>query len=58
MRIMRRKAPTKTHRQMVEEWKRDPELKAAYDQLKMENTLLRERLLARQRSSLTSSKSR
>ena len=50
---MTRKAPTKTHRQMVEEWKREPEFKAAYDELEMEFTLLRELLLARQRVGLT-----
>lgn len=46
-------APTKTHRQMVEEWKEEPEFKAAYDELEMEFTLLRELLLARQRAGLT-----
>lgn len=50
---MTTKAPTKTHRQMVEEWKQEPEFKAAYDELEMEFTLLRELLLARQRAGLT-----
>ena len=50
---MTRKAPTKSHRQMVEEWKQEPEFKAAYDDLEMEYTLLRELLLARQRAGLT-----
>ncbi|MEW6500104.1 MAG: helix-turn-helix domain-containing protein [Thermodesulfobacteriota bacterium] len=50
---MTRKAPTKTHRQMVDEWKREPEFKAAYDELEMEFTLLRELLLARQKAGLT-----
>ncbi len=50
---MTRKASTKTHRQMVNEWKQDPEFKAAYDELEMEFTLLRELLLARQRAGLT-----
>lgn len=38
---------------MVKEWKREPEFKAAYDELEMEFTLLRELLLARQRAGLT-----
>lgn len=50
---MSRKAPTQTHRQMVEEWKQEPEFKAAYDDLEMEFTLLRELLLARQTAGLT-----
>jgi ribosome-binding protein aMBF1 (putative translation factor) len=50
---MTRKASTKTHRQMVDEWKQEPEFKAAYDELEMEFTLLRELLLARQQAGLT-----
>ena len=50
---MSKNDPTKTHRQMVKEWKREPEFKAAYDELEMEFTLLRELLLARQRAGLT-----
>lgn len=50
---MTRKAPTKTHRQMVDEWKQEPEFKAVYDELEMEFTLLRELLLARQQAGLT-----
>lgn len=50
---MTRQAPTKTHRQMVQEWKQEPEFKAAYDDLEMEFTLLRELLLARQTAGLT-----
>ena len=50
---MTRKAPTKTHRQMVDDWKQEPEFKAAYDELEMEFTLLRELLLARQQAGLT-----
>jgi DNA-binding XRE family transcriptional regulator len=46
-------APKKTHHQMVEEWKQDPEFNAAYSELDTEFTLLRELLLARQRSGLT-----
>lgn len=41
---MKRKPPTRTHRQMVEVWKKDPEFKAAYDELETEFALLRERL--------------
>ena len=44
---------TEAHHQMVEEWKRDPEFNAAYGELDTEFTLLRELLLARQRSGLT-----
>lgn len=50
---MNRKATTKTHTEMVEAWKQEPEFKAAYDELEMEYTLLRELLLARQRAGLT-----
>ena len=38
---------------MVDEWKREPEFKTAYDELEMEFTLLRELLLARQQAGLT-----
>jgi ribosome-binding protein aMBF1 (putative translation factor) len=50
---MKRNAPTKTHKQMVELWKQEPEFKTAYDELETEYALLRELLLARQRSGLT-----
>jgi DNA-binding XRE family transcriptional regulator len=50
---MSRSTPTKTHREMVEAWKRDPEFKAAYDELETEYALLRELVLARQRAGLT-----
>jgi len=50
---MTRKAPTKTHRQMVEAWKQDPEFKAAYNKLETEYALFRELLLARRRAGLT-----
>jgi ribosome-binding protein aMBF1 (putative translation factor) len=50
---MNKITPKKTHRAMVEEWKQEPEFKAAYDELETEYTLLRELLLARQRSGLT-----
>lgn len=50
---MSRTAPTKNHKDMVEEWKQEPEFQAAYHELEMEFTLLRELLLARQRAGLT-----
>ena len=50
---MNRTLPTKSHKQMVEEWKRDPEFNAAYDELETEFILLRELLLARQKTGLT-----
>jgi len=50
---MNKKSTTKTHHQMVESWKQEPEFKAAYDELETEFTLLRDLLLARQRSGLT-----
>lgn len=50
---MKRKAPIKTHQEMVEKWKLEPEFKAAYDELETEFTLLREFLQARQRAGLT-----
>jgi len=42
----------KTHRQMVDAWKQEPEFKAAYDELETEYVSLREFLLALQRSGL------
>ncbi len=50
---MRRKLSTKTHRQMVEAWKKDPKFKAAYDELETEFALLRDLLAARRRAGLT-----
>jgi DNA-binding XRE family transcriptional regulator len=50
---MNRTVPKKTHHQMVETWKQEPEFKAAYDELETEFTLLRELLQARQRAGLT-----
>ncbi len=50
---MRRRTPTRTHRQMVEAWKKDPEFKAAYDELETEFKLLRELLAARRRAGMT-----
>jgi DNA-binding XRE family transcriptional regulator len=50
---MRRKPPTRTHRQTVEAWKKDPEFKAAYDELETEYALLRELIEARRRAGLT-----
>lgn len=52
IRFMKRTAPTKTHSQMVEEWKHEPEFKAAYVELETEYASLRELLLALQRSGL------
>ena len=50
---MKRNIPAKTHHRMVEEWKRDPAFKVAYDELETEYVLLRELLQARQRAGLT-----
>ena len=50
---MKKNIPVKTHRQMVAEWKRDPEFKVAYDELETEYVLLRDLLQARQRAGLT-----
>ncbi len=50
---MERRAPTKTHRQMLEAWKKDQEFKAVYHELEMEFVLLRELLAARKRAGLT-----
>jgi DNA-binding XRE family transcriptional regulator len=50
---MSRNIPTKTHKQMVKEWKLDPEFKVAYDELETEFKLVRELLSARKRLGLT-----
>ena len=50
---MSRTAATKTHREMVEVWKRDPAFQTAYEELETEYALLRELLQARQRAGLT-----
>lgn len=50
---MNRKPTTKTHRQMMDEWKQNPEFLAAYDELETEYVLLRDLLLARQNAGLT-----
>ena len=50
---MKRQAPTRTHRQMVAAWKKDPEFKAAYDELDTEFALLRQLLAARRKAGLT-----
>ncbi|MBI5445745.1 MAG: helix-turn-helix transcriptional regulator [Deltaproteobacteria bacterium] len=50
---MSRNTATKTHREMVDAWKQDPDFKVAYDELETEYALLRELLLARQRAGLT-----
>lgn len=53
MQIVSTKSLTKSHQQMVAEWKQDPEFVAAYDELETQFTLLRELLQARQRVGLT-----
>ncbi|MBK5273667.1 MAG: helix-turn-helix transcriptional regulator [Desulfuromonadales bacterium] len=50
---MKKTEPTKSHKKMVEEWKNDPEFNAAYNELDTEFNLLRELLLARQKTGLT-----
>ncbi len=50
---MTTKKPARTHRLMVEKWKKDLAFKAAYDELETEYALLRALLLARRRAGLT-----
>jgi hypothetical protein len=50
---MKKTEPTKTHKQMVDEWKKDSEFNAAYNEMDTEFNLLRELLLARQMSTRT-----
>jgi DNA-binding XRE family transcriptional regulator len=50
---MKKTEPTKSHKKMVEEWKKDSEFNAAYNELDTEFNLLRELLLARQKTGLT-----
>jgi len=50
---VKRKPRTRTHRQMAEAWKKDPEFQAAYDELETDFALLRELLAARRRAGLT-----
>jgi len=50
---MSTKSPTKSHQQMVDEWKKDPEFVAVYDELETETAELRKRLQSHQRRSLT-----
>jgi DNA-binding XRE family transcriptional regulator len=52
---MNKNAPAKTHHQMVDEWKKNPEFTTAYDELETEYALLRELLKARKRAGLTQS---
>ena len=47
------KKTTKSHKQMVAEWKKVPEFVAAYDELETETLELRKGLQSRQRSGLT-----
>ena len=49
---MKRQAPTRTHRQMVAAWKKNPEFKAAYEELDTEFALLRQLLAARRKAGL------
>lgn len=46
-------SPKKTHRQMVDEWKKDPEFKAEYDSMETEYLLLKDILRARHRAGMT-----
>jgi len=50
---VKRRPPTRTHRQMVAAWKKDPEFNAAYDELDPEFALLRQLLAARKKAGLT-----
>jgi len=50
---MKRQAPTRTHRQMVTAWEKDPKFKVAYDELDTEFALLRQLLAARRKAGLT-----
>jgi hypothetical protein len=47
---MEKTEPTKTHKQMVDEWKKDLEFNTAYNELDTEYNLLRERLLELQKN--------
>ncbi|MFA7403928.1 MAG: hypothetical protein WC007_08040 [Pelobacteraceae bacterium] len=49
---MNTKSPTKSHQQMVAEWKEDPEFVAAYDELETETAELRKGLQSHQKSGL------
>lgn len=50
---MKKSTPLKSHKEMVAEWKKDPEFVTAYNELDTEFSLLRELLLARQKTGLT-----
>ena len=50
---VKRKPRTRTHRQMVAAWKKDPEFQVAYDELDTEFVLLRQPLAARRKAGLT-----
>lgn len=50
---MSTKIPSKSHQQMVAEWKQDPKFVAAYDELEAETVELREGLQSRQEDGLT-----
>ena len=49
----KRSAATKTHKEMVSAWMKNPAFKSEYDALQEEYTLFKEMLLARKRASLT-----
>lgn len=51
--MMTRTQPLKSHRQMVDDWKKDPQFQAAYDELETEFALLRELLAARNKAGMT-----
>ncbi|MBK5276115.1 MAG: hypothetical protein JJE30_13835 [Desulfuromonadales bacterium] len=46
------KSPTKSHQQIVAEWKEDPEFVAVYDELETETAELRKGLQSHQKSGL------
>lgn len=53
VRNTKRIPPTKTHKQMVAEWHKDPDYKKAYDALEDEFQLLREIVIAKKRAKCT-----
>ena len=52
MQIMSAKFPTKSHHQMVDEWKEDPEFVAVYDELETETAEFRKGLQSHNKSGL------
>jgi DNA-binding XRE family transcriptional regulator len=49
----KRQLPSKTHKEMVSEWMKEPKFKKAYDALEDEFQILKEMLRARKRAGLT-----